>query len=73
MVFVVMEIQTDSEGIVQTLVTQHATRREAESKFYTVLSYAAISEVATHAAVLLDSRGNYIMSQSYVHSLPVSE
>ena len=70
--FVVIEFQTDANGNVSTLTTQHATRAEAESKFYGVLSYAAISEVPLHAALLCRSNGDYIMSQSYKHVQPAT-
>lgn len=71
--FVVIEFQTDADGVLGTIVTQHATRAEAESKFYQILSYAAVSTIPVHAALLCRSNGEYVMSHSYKHEIPVEE
>ena len=71
--FIVIEFQTDASGHVSTIVTQHPTRAEAESKYYTVLAYAAISSVPLHAAMLCFANGKYLMSQAYEHPVVVEE
>ena len=53
--YIVMEIQTSTTTA--TIVTQHSTRQEAESKFHQVLSAAAVSAVPVHTAVMLDEEG----------------
>ena len=62
--FWVIELQNNS-GTWSHIVTQHATREEAESKYYLILSYAAVSKLAAHGAVLFDDKGIYSMRQVY--------
>lgn len=42
-------------------------RLKAESKFYEVLSAAAISELPVHAAIMFTSDGVPVMHQRYTH------
>lgn len=65
--YLVIELQTDAQGTVANLATQHATLPEAESKYYTVLAAAAISTVAKHAAVLMTSEGQALEARCYEH------
>jgi len=44
-------------------------RLKAESKFYEVLSAAAISELPVHAAIMFTSDGVPVMNQKYVHAV----
>lgn len=67
--FIVLEIQTDANNTVNTLLTSHETINEAESKYHQVLSYAATSNLACHAASLLNIYGDCIKSQYYIHSI----
>lgn len=67
MKFIVIEIQTNSDGTVGTLVSSHDTRAAAESTFHTVLASAAISALPSHAAVLMDNQGSIIDSRCYEH------
>lgn len=48
-------------------------RLKAESKFYEVLSAAAISELPVHAAIMFTSDGVPVMHQRYVHAIPQVE
>lgn len=64
--FVVIELQQYNDTL-QHIVTTHAALAEAESKFHTVLSAAAVSAVPVHSAVLLSGSGNVIKSESYRH------
>ena len=67
MKYIVIELQTNSQGAVANIVTAHDSRAQAESKYYTVLASAAISDVPKHAAVILDSDGGFIASECYDH------
>lgn len=40
---------------------------KGEAKFHEILSRAAVSEYAEHAAILFSSRGNRIMDKCYYH------
>ena len=68
--YIVIEIQKTGDNL-STLVTTHNTQNEAESKFYTILSYAAVSKVPLHAASLLSEDGRCFRSEVYEH--PVEE
>lgn len=43
-------------------------RLKGEAKFHEILSRAATSNYAEHAAILFSSRGNRIMDKCYYHS-----
>lgn len=45
-------------------------RLKAESKYYQVLSAAAVSELPSHAAILFSSEGFPYMHQCYKHAQP---
>ena len=42
-------------------------RRKADSKFYEILSAAAVSELPVHAAIMFTSDGVPVMHQKYTH------
>ena len=58
--YIVIELQTNG-GQTAHLVTAHATREEAESKYHTVLA------AEKHAAIIVSEEGFPIMHQCYVH------
>lgn len=64
--FVVMELQQQQNAL-HPLVSVHTSLAEAESKYHTVLAYAAVSAIPVHAAALLGSAGNVIKSECYRH------
>ena len=65
--YLVIEIQTNDDETVGNIITVHATRAEAESKYHTVLAYAALSELPYHAAVLMQHDGLLIERRCYTH------
>ena len=67
MKFLVMEIQVFPDGGVSTPVTSFDDRNKAEAKYHSVLSSAAVSKLATHAAVLLTEEGALLESKFYHH------
>lgn len=64
--YFVIELQTNN-GQTANIVTSHATREAAESKYHTVLAAAAVSAVEKHAAVMVSEEGFPIMHQCYIH------
>lgn len=68
-VYIVIELQIDKEGNVSSIVNSYTNINEAESKYHTVLAYAAISNVYRHSASILDDRGVTIKSESFRHSV----
>ena len=65
MKYIVMEIQKTSEGVLSHLEYIFDTRAEAESKYYYVLSYAAVSTLALYSVVLLNEYGELMYSKYY--------
>lgn len=65
--YVVLEIQTMSDGQVACLATPYDSQLQAESSYHSVLAAAALSNLPRHAAVLLTSDGSVQMSQYYEH------
>lgn len=68
MKFIVLEIQTNTDGAVGTLINAYDDRNSAESKYHLVLSAAAVSQLPMHSATLLMSDGRMLAYQNYVHS-----
>ena len=62
--FWVIEIQKNN-GTWSQIVTQHATMEDAESKYYSILSYAAVSEIEAHGAVMFDDKGIHYNRKVY--------
>ena len=67
MKYIVIELQTAADGAVGNIVTTYDTQEQAESKFYSVLSAAAVSAIPEHAATLLTSEGYSLDSKCYKH------
>jgi hypothetical protein len=65
--YIVIELQTDKDGKIAQIPTDHATKAEAESKYHQILAAAAISKVPIHAAVILTPEGVAQKSQCYKH------
>ena len=63
--FIVMEIQKSANGQVATLVSTFEKQNEAESKYYDILKYAAISSLPKHGAVILTEDGFAFMNKCY--------
>ncbi len=68
--YIIAEIQTNTDGTIDHKITTHASRGEAESKYHAVLSEAAISEYAVHTAVMYNNYGQDIKAQYYEHVKP---
>lgn len=71
--YVVIEIQKNSETSLSTLVDSYTEREAAESKYHTVLAAASVSPVYQHSAAMLDDDGRMIKNESYSHELQQSE
>ena len=76
--FYIIEVQRYSDGSYGDIKhfaydeDPDKARLKAESKYYEVLSAAAISNLPSHAAILFSSEGFPIMHQCYKHE-PVVE
>lgn len=65
--YIVIELQKDTKGVVSNIVTSFDTLAEAESKYYSILADAAISSVPVHSAVLVSEEGFPVKHQCYKH------
>lgn len=73
MSFVVIELQTYTDGTVGNIVTAFTDRGQAEQKYHTILAAAAVSGLPKHAAVLLSNDGHSLMYQCYRHEAETVE
>ena len=67
MKYIVIEMQKNAEGTLTHLVTNHNTLAEAESKYHSILAYAAVSEISIHSATILSEDGNPVMYKHFKH------
>ena len=67
MKYLVMEIQTQANGTVGNFVWAFDTQDEAYSKYFSVLSVAAVSALPMHSAVMIGNDGNLYAQQCFVH------
>ena len=65
--YIVIELQTNAEGVVGSLVYKYDSRDEAEGKYHNILAAAAISSLPVHAAVMLTNAGTMVKSEYYRH------
>ena len=65
--YIVIEIQTNTDGTVGNFVWAYQSENEAFSKYHSVLASAAISSLPVHAAVILRNDGLQIAAQSFKH------
>ncbi len=65
--YIVIELQTNKDGQVSNIVTNYDTLPQAQNKFYTICAHAAISDIPTHAVIILDSEGINIAQQCFHH------
>ena len=63
--FYIIEVQKTQEGNYSHLVSTADTQNEAESKYYGVLQYAAISELPLHSAAMFDDHGSIYHNKAY--------
>lgn len=71
--FYILEIQQYQDMSYGHIVHWAETLNQAESKFYTVMAAAAISELPTHSVALIDTDGNQRLRGSYKHEQPAPE
>ena len=65
--YIVIELQKDAKGEVSNIVTGHSTLADAESKYYSILASAAISEIPVHSAIVVSEEGFPVRNQCYKH------
>lgn len=66
--YLVIEMQKQANGSLAHLVNSYTDRQIAEQKYHTILSYAAVSTLPIHTAVILSDEGTVIKKEFYKHS-----
>lgn len=66
--YIVLEVQTNTDQTVGTLVTSFADKDQAESKYHLVLASAAVSSLPRHSAFLLTDDGSVVRRECYQHA-----
>lgn len=69
MKYIVLEMQTNADGTVGTLLTSYDKLNEAESKFFSILSAAALSTLPVHTAMLLTNNGTMLRVETFSHEV----
>lgn len=65
--YTVLEIQTNPDGTIGNLVYGYDDLREAQSKFYLILSSAAISKLPVYCVYLLSNDGMCLDSKAFIN------
>lgn len=65
--YIVIELQKNTNGDVANLVTAYKNLAEAESKYYSILASAAISNIPVHSAIIVSEEGFPVKHQCYKH------
>ena len=65
--YIVIELQSNTDGGVSNLVTSHNTLAEAESKFHSIMASAAINDVPVHSAIIVSEEGFPVAHKCYKH------
>lgn len=65
--FVVMELQSNSDGTVGVITTSYENEQEAASKYHQILASGAVSNVYKHCAFLMSDDGWTMKSECYRH------
>lgn len=63
--YAVLELQKDAT--LTALVDTFIERPQAEQRYHTVLSYAAVSSVPIHTVLLINEEGHVLKQDSYLH------
>ena len=71
--YIVMEIQTNTDGTIGTLIDSYTERNEAESKYHTILASASISALPMHSACMFTNDGRMMKSEVYEHPIEPEE
>lgn len=63
--YIIIEIQTNDNGTVGTLVYTAQTWKQAQQIYHEKLAYAAMSTLPRYAVALMDNSGNMLESRYY--------
>ena len=66
--YIVIELQTMSDGTISNITHNYDNFLQAESAYYAILSAAAVSTVPVHAAIMITNKGEYMDAHYYEHN-----
>lgn len=69
MIYIITEIQTNTDGTLGILTFTATERYEAEAIYHEKLAFAARSELPCHAVTLCDNEGHQLNFDSYKHGV----
>lgn len=69
MKYLVIEIQTNTDGSVGNIVTAYDDRNTAESAYHGILASAAVSSLPCHAAMIVTNEAHVIMGARYTRGV----
>lgn len=72
-VFYVLELQTYGDGTGSAIPMSYDNLPTAESKYYLILSAAAVSTVYRHGAVLMTEEGFTMKQEVFTHAVEAAE
>lgn len=67
--YIILELQTDADGTIGTLINTYTDKNEAESQYHRILMSAAVSALPMHTAFMLTADGYVIKSECYRHEI----
>ena len=67
--YVVIELQSNSDGTIGNIVTSYDNEQEAAAKYHQILSAGAISNIYKHSAFMLNDDGWCMKSECYKHEV----
>lgn len=73
MKYLVIELQTATDGTVANIVTAYDDRNTAESAYHSILASAAVSTLPCHAAMIVTNEAHVIMGSRYTHGIEIPE
>lgn len=65
--YIVIELQKNTQGEVANIVTAFSNLPEAESKYHSILAAAAVSDLPVHSAIIVSEEGFSVASKCYKH------
>lgn len=65
--YVVVELQTNTDGVVGNIVNAYDSIAEAEACYHTILAAAALSTLPKHAAIMFSNEGFPLKHECYTH------
>lgn len=71
MKYVVIEIQTNEDGVVSNIVTAHDEMGVAYQRYYTVCAAAAVSGLPVHSGALMTNEGRVLETKCFWGDLEV--